>query len=89
MKWMRYLKDEPDTIRYKYAFNGDFDQITFLGQKKQTTVEVQVPRKYQKKILISSAKKKDLIQLCKSGVIPNEYHEYYKSLPSSASSKDT
>jgi hypothetical protein len=31
---------------------------------------------------ISAAKKKDLVSLCRSGIIPSEYHDYYKSLPS-------
>ena len=37
-------------------------------------------KKYNKKIPISSAKKKDLIDLCKSGVIPEEFWPFYERL---------
>ena len=33
-------------------------------------------------------KKKDLVNLCKNCTIPREFHEYYKTLPSSQSTKD-
>jgi hypothetical protein len=32
---------------------------------------------------ISNQKEKNLVSLCRSGIIPSEYHDYYKSLPSS------
>ena len=47
-----------------------------------------LPRRYTSKLPISSAKKKDLRNLCKSGVIPSEYHEFYKSLPFHQSVRD-
>jgi hypothetical protein len=31
----------------------------------------------------------DLVGLCKNGIIPSEYHEYYKSLPANNSVIDT
>ena len=30
---------------------------------------------------ISKAKKKDLIELCRDGTIPTEFHTFYNSLP--------
>jgi hypothetical protein len=38
--------------------------------------------------LLSAAKKKDLVSLCRSGIIPSKYHDYYKSLPSSSKVDD-
>ncbi|KAI4469687.1 dna-directed rna polymerases i ii and iii subunit rpabc2 [Holotrichia oblita] len=35
-----------------------------------------------------AAKKKDLLKLCKTEVIPEEYHPWYKALPSSKAVKD-
>jgi hypothetical protein len=43
---------------------------------------------YNTRLLISSAKKKDLLQLLKSGVIPKEYAHYYNELPSSNTVRD-
>jgi hypothetical protein len=31
---------------------------------------------------------KELVSLCRSGIIPSEYHDYYKSLPSSSNVDD-
>ena len=89
MKWIRYLKSEPDACLFKYSMEEEFQKVKITGKKRQQQSDEGLTRKYQKKIPISAAKKKDLMQLCKSGVIPVEYHEYYKSLPSSNSSKDT
>jgi hypothetical protein len=33
-------------------------------------------------------KRKTLSGLCRSGIIPSEYHDYYKSLPSSSNVDD-
>jgi hypothetical protein len=48
----------------------------------------ELPRKYKSKQPISAAKKKDLLTLCRTGVIPSEYHEYFKTLPSNNSVND-
>ncbi|MEW8548305.1 MAG: hypothetical protein AB2693_32780 [Candidatus Thiodiazotropha sp.] len=40
------------------------------------------------KLPISAAKKKDLLQMCRTGVIPPEFHHFYESLPSSSSVPD-
>ena len=37
---------------------------------------------------ISNQKEKNLVSLCRSGIIPSEYHDYYKSLPSSSNVDD-
>jgi hypothetical protein len=37
----------------------------------------ELQRKYKAKQAISLAKKKDLLSLCKSCVIPVEYHDFY------------
>jgi hypothetical protein len=46
-------------------------------------------RKDKAKQAISLAKKKDLLSLCKSCVIPVEYHDFYKGLPANAKVNDT
>ncbi|KAI4454145.1 dna-directed rna polymerases i ii and iii subunit rpabc2 [Holotrichia oblita] len=44
---------------------------------------------YSKQIPISGLKKQSLMKLCNSKAIPVEYHEWYKSLPSDNTRKDT
>ena len=46
-------------------------------------------RKYKTKQAIYLATKKDLLRLCKSRVIPVEYHDFYKGLPANAKVNDT
>ena len=50
-----------------------------------------MPNLYQRyeaiQLPILSAKKADLLSLCKSGTIPEEYQTYYKSLPCSKSAR--
>ena len=42
-------------------------------------------KKYTSRISISASKKKDLLHLCKTGVIPSIYKPFYVSLPSDQS----
>ena len=48
----------------------------------------ELTRKYTSRQQISAAKNKDLVSLCRSGIIQSEYHDYYKSLPSSSNIDD-
>ncbi len=78
------MKDEPDTCQFKYDFDDAFQSIKMFGTKRGRMLHkdtAALPHKYPSKIPISAAKKRDLIQICKSGIIPSEYLEYYKSLP--------
>lgn len=43
---------------------------------------------YQNPICISAAKKKDLIQLCEKGVIPEEFHAWFQGLNTGVGCKD-
>ena len=50
--------------------------------------EIELTPRYKGKLSISAAKKADLLSLCASGTIPEEYHGYYQPLVSSKSLKD-
>lgn len=43
---------------------------------------------YSKPLPISQEKKKDLLKLCVKNVIPDAFHNFYKSLPSIPLKKD-
>ncbi|CAH0692027.1 unnamed protein product [Spodoptera exigua] len=45
--------------------------------------EYVIPKAYSSPIPISEAKKKDLLNLCTKGIIPQELHSWYETLPTS------
>ena len=48
----------------------------------------ELPPRNSSKLALSAAKKKDLLSLCKSGVIPELYHHYYNSLRTDCKAND-
>ena len=92
IRWMRFQKDIPDTCFIKYEYDEEFQSIKVTGSKRGCGLDVvpsePLPTRYVSKLPISAAKKKDLLNLCKSGVIPSEFHIFYKSLPSQQSVRD-
>ena len=93
IRWMRLMKKSPDTCLIKYDYDNKFQSIKLTGAKRGPTTDVPVssdelPQRYKSKLPISAAKKKDLLSLCKSSIVPSEFHEYYTSLPSHQSVKD-
>ena len=93
IKWMRYIKSEPGSCFIKYDFEEEFQEIKVYGTKRGRaagagTSKGGIPRKYDSKLPISAAKKKDLMQMCRTGVIPPEFHDFYESLPSNSSAPD-
>lgn len=90
VKWLRYTKAESEVCYFKYDFESEFQKIRLVCSKRKQIHPKgeQMPRRYTQKLPISKAKKKDLVSLCQSGAIPNEYHEFYKTLPSSKDTRD-
>jgi hypothetical protein len=91
MRWIRYRRDDPDTLQFKYDYDEEeFHCLKLSGSRRGRSVafEHELPRKYHAKQPISLAKKRDLVRLCTTGVIPSEYTEYYKTLPSSTTTTD-
>jgi hypothetical protein len=87
-KCLRFLNTDPDSIQFKYDFREEFRTLKVTTSKKRERPSAndssEIPKKYKSKLPISLANK-NLINLCKFWVIPSEYHEYYKSLPSNSS----
>ena len=90
---MRFEKESPNTCFIKYDFDKEFQAIQLTGIKRGRSTDAsspndKLPRGYQAKPPISAAKKKDLVDLCKAGIIPTEFHDYYKTLPSQQNKAD-
>ena len=89
IKWLRFEKSRPFTIQFKYSLmDAEFREIIVLPEQHRPVEMSQFQPLYNTRLLISSAKKKDLLQLLKSGVIPKEYAHYYNELPSSNTVRD-
>lgn len=96
---MRYIKGDL-RMHFNYDLGENLNTIDFSGatvQKETRTrrkknPEIEFPKElenlYLEALPISAAKKKDLINLCNTGVIPEEYHGWYKQLKSSTDAVD-
>jgi hypothetical protein len=91
IRWLRYMKEKPDCLLFKYKFEDEFREmkVSMSNKRERPSEPYQLVKKYTSRQAISAAKKKDLGGLCKNGIIPSEYHEYYKSLPANNSVIDT
>jgi hypothetical protein len=92
IRWLRYTKSDPKTLYYKYKFDEDFKTMKVQGTSsrrgRQDQGEVHLINMYNEKLPVSAVKKRDLLELCRVGVIPVKYHQYYHDLPSHASAPD-
>ena len=101
IKWLRFSKNDAEHVLFKHKFDEDFKKmrVVEVDKKGMLTTSLrrrELQRKYKAqqaislaKQAISLAKKKDLLSLCKSCVIPVEYHDFYKGLPANAKINDT
>ena len=75
----------------QYIVNYGFDESRFIEilasdkstrGRPQTIANAKLNALYGTKLCISAEKKTDFVSLCTLGIIPSEFHQYYKSLPS-------
>lgn len=85
IKWLRYEKIFPGKIMYKYTLSEtvEFSTIDMSGKVTRAAAKTwgrkAIPKCYGSRLPISSAKKKDLLDLCKDS-IPEYHHRYYSNL---------
>lgn len=93
MKWLRYSRDAPQSIFYK----NDYTQTGFKELNIQSIRSrgppvslrgLNLTPAYSTRLPISSAKKKDLLDLLRLGVIPAAYSDFYHNLPGSGNAPD-
>jgi hypothetical protein len=65
IKQLRFKKEQPDQIYYRYAFDGDFEVSKCLHSKRGNPTPAsgfdQLPRKYNDRLHVSEAKTDDII----------------------------
>lgn len=90
IKWFRHLKSEPSSIFFKYNYDDvSFSEIKILkslGRPNRLNIE-SLPKAYEAHLPITSAKHKDLTDLCKARVIPLLHHKFFEDLPKVAEMK--
>lgn len=73
-----------DRIEYKYDFDDEPKTLLVLRSTKRNTQrqnDFKISQAYDGPILIPYGKSKDLNDMCRSGVIPEKYHGFYRDLP--------
>ncbi len=75
---------------FTYQHDEPFESILLTKSDKQgRPIKLPQPKPaYKKRLPMSKLKMKDLEKLCKKGVIPTEYHDWYNKLPHSSAKKD-
>ncbi|CAB3255049.1 unnamed protein product [Arctia plantaginis] len=81
VKWLRFRKDCPGRFYFKLEYSDDFKEVikprTRLSRQESTSLV----KAYNSQIPLTGAKIKDLLEMCRSGLIPTTYHSFYNSLP--------
>lgn len=92
IKWLKFDKTKPFIIQYKYELQSElsFEELDVrMGSKESLDWNlINLRQKYETPLPISKAKKKDLLYLLKTGVIPETYSMFFSNLPASEKAKD-
>ena len=89
LKWLRFVKGEPDVIYFKYDMDEPFRELRIRARRgrPEKVFEKPIAKRYSSRIPISTAKKADLKKMCDLRIIKERHHPFYKSLPSEGSVK--
>ncbi|XP_065680363.1 uncharacterized protein LOC136094417 [Hydra vulgaris] len=92
IKWARFEKSRPFIMQYKYSITSPtFMEINVQsGRGRRSNIKGLEPRPlYPTRLPIWDAKKKDLMRVVKSRVIPPDYAQWYNNLPSAVAMRDS
>jgi hypothetical protein len=96
MKWIRYDKNEPGKILFKYDYDAEFNVMVVntsesmsgkngrSRKRRARIMPAQVKPLFLGPVSISDAKYADLQSLCQSRAILTDYHSFYASLAHTA-----
>ena len=90
IKWLRFEKEEPNIVKFAYSVNADeFCILDVTGGTTPVAWQcVCLVPAYTARQSISLAKKKDLLSLLSTRIIPPDYEQFYTNLPASAEHTD-
>lgn len=84
VKEVHITKNNYNVIKYKYELGAEYKTITTLKKSrrgKKTTLESDVQPTNTSPIKVKNDKYKDLVSMCDSKIIPEEYHSFFRGLP--------
>ena len=89
LKVKKVSKNFPDDMKVNYEQSDNFRniQVSRIGRGRPS-MQPSLRRKYSKRSPISQLKKRDLLDLCNSLVIPAMYRSFYEDMPTSKAQKD-
>lgn len=87
IKRLRFEKEKPGAILFSYDYTSEYKTLNVNKQGRPFNVPSELENLYSRKLTIPEAKKKDLLNLCKSNIIPEEYHHFYQQLKTSKDKK--
>lgn len=83
IKRLCFQKSRPNVIFFSYQSQGEYSELVAYQKCPGRPQTINLKKLYSSELPISEAKKKDLLKLCRSGVIPKEYHQWFSSKKSS------
>ena len=82
VKQILFSKERPNQMDYKVDFDEQYETLIMRKGKEHVNLKkYSLVKAYDDIQWIPAAKKKDLLTLCKSNIIPSNYHAYYDSFP--------
>jgi len=87
LKWLRFVRGE-NSVGYKYDVSADNFEYMNVNDKNMLWESINIPKKYNEQLPVSLAKKRDLMNLTKKGVIPQDYFSFFDNLPSANGIRD-
>ena len=91
VKWLQFRKNDPDSVYIKYDFKRSTEFAEVITNKPlrgRRCIAPTLTSAYSSKQPISALKKRDLLSMCKSGIIPQEFHSYFENMTSSKAVQD-
>lgn len=90
IKMLKFSKSMPSVIEFSYDYDEkNYKKIHTSSRGRQPRITKEIIQPCYKTLLpLSKEKKKDLVKLCEKGIIPQELHPWYKSLPEASNKRD-
>ncbi|CAF4755652.1 unnamed protein product [Pieris macdunnoughi] len=76
---------DPNKLFFKYDLTQSDYNILVIRGNTRNSIQTELQPAYSEPIMVPPAKYKDLMDMCRSEVIPFEYHPYFNSLPHNTS----
>jgi hypothetical protein len=90
VKEIRIEAEAPNIVYFKTNFSDDFEEVVLYSNVVSAPIkrrkvklfefDQNLEPAYAGKLSIGKAKYLDLLSLCKAGIIPANFHAFYKSL---------